>query len=65
MKRVGRKQYIWKLPDPPPTPEQIRERCAEIQAEWSERTRQDRTNPLYRVVPWFPPGVSIDEGNDR
>lgn len=58
MKPVGRKQYVWKPPDTPPTPEEIRERCAEIQAEWNERTRLDRTNPLYRPVPWTVPGVA-------
>lgn len=67
--QVGRKpRYSYRKngenhPSPLPTPEEIRERCAEIQAEWSEKTRQDRTNPLYRPVPWLPPGVF--EGIDR
>lgn len=38
-----------------PTPEQIRERCREIRAEWSDSTRRRRAGRVQR--PWTVPEV--------
>lgn len=51
---------------PDPTPEEIAERVAEVQARWSEAERENhRANVAERnagVVPWELPIVSVSGG---
>lgn len=53
---------------PDPTPEEIRERCLEIQASWSalERAKRagmpvERTREIEQHKQWLPPVVSTAE----
>ena len=47
-----------------PTPEEIRERCLEIQAEWCERERRSRIadDRIAKVRHWKPPLIRADAG---
>lgn len=81
--QVIRLRDLWSLPlrndrkhryrqpgaDRDPTPEEIRERCLEIQATWSDRTRQDRhwRKPQDWAVPmieFFSDGHAMPEEQD-
>jgi hypothetical protein len=44
-----------KEPNHLPSPEEIRERCLEIQATWSAKEWRDHGEPVERH--WLPPGV--------
>jgi hypothetical protein len=41
-----------------PTPEEIREECRAIQAEWTPEKEAERRMPTR---PWFPPGMDRTE----
>jgi orotate phosphoribosyltransferase-like protein len=45
----------------PPTPEQIRERCLEIQKGWSPKERAQRAGIFGRQSAWMPPVVQLAE----
>ncbi|MBM4069114.1 MAG: hypothetical protein FJ271_09245 [Planctomycetes bacterium] len=62
--RKKRKQPEFIVPVPP-TPEEIAERCLEIQAEWSsaERAKRDlRALAEYRPVSFSPGRIALDMG---
>lgn len=42
----------------PPSPREIRERCAEIQREWSPRERMKRAGYRNDPTQWHPPVVT-------
>ncbi|MDZ4684517.1 MAG: hypothetical protein SH850_05460 [Planctomycetaceae bacterium] len=44
--------------EPPPTPQEIAERAAEIRAEWTDEVRIDRMRPDHRPLPWVVPSVT-------
>lgn len=47
----------------PPTPEEIRERCLEIQREWSPRERLKRAGYRHDPTQWRPPVVHVGESD--
>lgn len=49
------------LRSPDPTPDELRERCLMVQAEWSDDEREKRTCPAYRNREPLPPGVKVAE----
>lgn len=45
----------------PPTPEEIRQRCEEIQREWTPRERYKRAGYRHDPTQWHPPLVHAGE----
>lgn len=51
----------WKNKKPDPTPDEIRERCAEVRAGWSESMREKRRFKTDDYLPWLPPLINLAE----